>query len=159
MSETLADVSTVHLFGRVVTDVSLTVPAQDPQVLPHVGANSFLTNEAAVAGRRLARIYAFAYQGHYYDVSGSALFLVDGNGAAIGDPVTVERIGSAATGRTFANDVRVWAYDKSDLSMRLSVETGTLEQILLDPEISSDRLKLSFEGKSVRLRGSTGNGG
>jgi hypothetical protein len=43
--------------------------------------------------------------------------------------------------------------------MRLSVETGTLEQILLDPEISSDRLKLSFEGKSVRLRGSTGNGG
>jgi hypothetical protein len=87
------------------------------------------------------------------------LFLVDGNGAPIGDPVTVERIGSAATGRTFANDVRVWAYDKSDLSMRLSIETGTLEQILLDPEISSDRLKLSFEGKSVRLRGSTGNGG
>jgi hypothetical protein len=159
MSETLADVSTVHLFGRVVTDVRITVPAEDAQALPHVGANSFFTNEAAAAGRRLARIYAFAYQGHYYDVSGSALFLVHGDGAAIGDAVTVERIGSAATGRTFAADVRVWAYDKSDLSIRLSVETGTLEQILLDPEISSDRLKLSFEGKSVRLRGSTGNGG
>jgi hypothetical protein len=88
-------------------------------------------------------------------MSRSSLFLVHGEGAAIGDPLTVERIGSAATSRTFADDVRVWAYDKSDISLRLDAETGTFDQILLEAEVNKDRLKASFAGKTVRLRGSS----
>jgi hypothetical protein len=34
--------------------------------------------------------------------------------------------------------MRVWIYDKSDLSMRLDAETGTFEQILLTAEASTD---------------------
>jgi hypothetical protein len=34
--------------------------------------------------------------------------------------------------------MRVWVYDKGDLSMRLDAETGTFEQILLSAEVSAD---------------------
>jgi hypothetical protein len=34
--------------------------------------------------------------------------------------------------------MRVWIYDKADVSMRLDAETGTLEQILLATELSND---------------------
>ena len=149
MAENLLNVSSVLLFGRVVTDVQIVA---DPNALPHSGANKFLPNQIGAANRHLARIYSFAFEGTYYELSRASLFLVHGDGAAIGDPVTVERIGSAATGHTFADDIRVWTYDKSDISLRLDAETGSLEKILLDMEVSSEKLRTTFAGQHARLR-------
>jgi hypothetical protein len=59
---------------------------------------------------------------------------------------------------SFSDDMMVWAYDKSDLSIRLDAETGTFEQILLDIELSTDRLGMTFSGKTVRIRGPHGGG-
>lgn len=157
MSENLLNVSSVLLFGRTVTDVQIVNPPADPNALAHSGVNNFLPNQIGAAGRRLARIYAFAFEGTYYELSRASLFLVHGDGADIADPVTVETIGSAATGHTFADDVRVWAYDKSDISLRLDAETGTLEKILLDVEVSSEKLRTTFAGQHARLRPSRGD--
>ena len=35
-------------------------------------------------------------------------------------------------------DMKVWVYDKGDFSMRLDVETGTFEHILLDAELDEE---------------------
>jgi hypothetical protein len=165
MPESLVKASMIHLFGRVVEDLQInsargsgasskraakSVSSEQP------GAGHALSNQLAAEGSCLARIYAFAYEGGYYELAQSSLLLVHGDGVPIGDPLTVERIGSAAASRTFADDVRVWAYDKSDISLRLDVETGTLEQILLEAEIKGDRLRATFAGAKVRLRNPSG---
>jgi hypothetical protein len=161
MSESLAKASIIHLFGRVVEDIQINTArgsgasakrAAKSASLEQSGVGHSLLNQLAADGSCLARIYAFAYEGGYYELARSSLLLVHGDGAPIGDPLTIERIGSAATSRTFADDVRVWTYDKSDISLRLDVETGTLEKILLDAEANTDKIKATFAGMHVRLR-------
>jgi hypothetical protein len=118
----------------------------------------------------LARIYAFSYEGHYYDLAKPALFLVHGNGvpaetlAAAAPPAsrvavapdTTDQFGVAATAKSFTSDMQVWSYDKGDFSIRMDVETGFFEHILLEVELSSDRLRTYSSGAQARLRGSPG---
>jgi hypothetical protein len=40
--------------------------------------------------------------------------------------------GVAAADFQIADDIRVWPYDKADYTIRMDVETGMFEQILLD---------------------------
>ena len=190
MAETLLSPSGVLLYGRVVEDLEFklkkpsdTLPgagSDDPP--PRLGNNKFLQMQleayASTAGDarqpKIARIYAFSYEGHYYDLAKPALFLVHGpgvdaerhvpgvsagtKGRAARAPDKTDRSGVAATPRSFSEDMQVWAYDKGDFSIRMDVETGTFEQILLDVEMSTDRLGMTFSGKTVRLRGSLGGG-
>jgi len=160
MTEILAKASTVLLFGRVVEDVQINATrgsgssakrAAKSASLEHRGASHALADQIAAEGACLARIYAFAYEGDYFELARPTLYLVHG----IGDDVlgTIETTGITATPDTFASDVRVWAYDKSDLSVRLDVDTGTLEEILVDTEASSDRLRARFSGQNARISG------
>jgi hypothetical protein len=152
----------ILLFGRIVEDAQIGAArgssaaakrASRSGALGQQGASHALADQVGAEGSCLARIYAFSYEGAYYELTRASLFLVHGEGVPIGDPLTVERVGTAAACRTFADDIRVWSYDKSDMSLRLDVETGTFEQTLLEAEVDRDRLKASFAGKSVRLRG------
>jgi len=140
------------LFGRVMEDVGFTQKAS---------ARSSKNNpsqevlQGSRAGDRLARIYAFAYEGHYYDLASPAIFVVHGGGAK--PPNSVDQLGVAARSDKFADDIMVWEYDKTDMSVRLNIESGMLEQILLEPELDSNRLKLQFSGQRARLRGGDGD--
>ena len=175
MPETLESVSCVKLFGRVVTDLNIGAPpapspgppAPPPVQPPNLGTNLFLQGQLRAAGATIARIYGFSYEGHYYDLARPALFLVHGPGQVAerpGPPPNrgarapdeTDRTGIAYTPKSFSEDMRVWAYDKGDLSIRFDVETGSFEQILLHVELSTDRLGLAFSGKAVRLRGPLG---
>lgn len=207
MPETLLSPSGVLLYGRVVTDLTVNVPAapvqpntppvgqplpapaQPPDPEPHnppprLGDNNFLQRQLrAHAGNdhliaRIARIYGFSYEGHYYDLAKPALFLVHGDGVraerpgrdpAQGQqqppftrvargPDDADRTGVASTERAFSEEMLVWAYDKGDFSIRLDVETGTFEQILLEVELSADRIKIQYAGQKARLRGDRGPG-
>ena len=166
MSENLARASTILLFGRVVEDVQISAPrgsgssakrAAKSASLEQQGANHVLADQIGAEGSCLARIYAFSYEGAYHELARPTLYLVHGAGETISD--TVEASGSAASATKFASDVRVWAYDKADISVRLDVETGTLEQILLEAEIDPGRLKMQFAGQKARLRSNRNNGG
>ena len=98
-----------------------------------------------------ARIYGFSYEGAYYDLPRPVIFLVHGDGQlatqerpappaaaaahdrnpsrAPGDPSLT---GLAAAEFEFADEVRVWSYDKADYTIRMEVDTGMFEQVLLD---------------------------
>jgi hypothetical protein len=92
----------------------------------------------------LARIYGFSFEGTYYDLPRPALFLVHGEGFDFTDPKTPPKFRDAARAPAepstagvgtadfdFADDIRVWSYDKADYTIRMDVETGMFEDILL----------------------------
>lgn len=184
MAETLLSPSGILLYGRVLEDVTFqfvdphtrgrAAPADPP---PRLGGNKFLQAQLA-AGRdgepdpnlvaRLARVYGFSYEGHYYDLPKPAIFLVHGDGADPPDlrhdpegprpddarvsraPADVDRTGVALTDSSFSEDMRVWAYDKGDFSIRMDVETGPFEQILLEAVLRPDQLQSYYGGADLR---------
>jgi hypothetical protein len=175
VAERLLFPSRILLYGRVVVDLQIGAQAGIAEPVPLLGDNRFLQRQLDPPGAvpadapQIARIYGFSYEGHYYDLAKPALFLVHGPGVGA-DPVPaappppphrrvarppadVDHSGVGATAKSFPDDMMVWAYDKGDFSIRLDVETGTLEQILLDVELSSERLKMTFGGMHTRLRG------
>ncbi|QWW71698.1 hypothetical protein [Rhizobium sp. WYJ-E13] len=151
-NETLLGISSVYLFGRPLNDLLLRGSVYGPQIAPEVGKNNFLRSQLAAEGANLARIYAFSFEGAFVELGRPAIFVVHGAGADPDDPapndIGYERLSrspgsSARTGLgsqigALSKDMRVWTYDKGDFSMRLDVETGTFEQILLSTEASTD---------------------
>ena len=152
--ETLLSPTNVWLFGRKVADLKIdTAVSNDPFIAGNQSNNNFLASQLSDSGAlkpTFARIYGFAYAGTYYELETPALYLVHGDGqdaataaksgGAGGNsrfaraPDNPSRTGLAAMDFHFADDLKVWAYDKGDFSIRLDVSTGPLDQILLDME-------------------------
>jgi uncharacterized protein YjbI with pentapeptide repeats len=139
MAETLLTPSSIKLFGRVMGSLKL---VNDTTAGP--SHNNFLQEQLAAKDARLARIYSFSYEGAYYPLPRPSIFLVHGEGKAVGNwtqPSTVDQ--SGVTGRDWdfsgpldpakpaVSDIFYWEYEKGDFSLRLDTEAGPLEQILL----------------------------
>ena len=125
MADTLVSQTGIWMFGRVVTGVTLTaadLPANGGPVLA----------EMRKPGAGFARIYAISFEGKFYNLPKTAIFLVHGPG----DPAA-DTTGLAATEIKFENGVRVWQYEKDAISLRADIITGTLEEILLDATLSA----------------------
>ena len=165
MAETLLSLSEVLLYGRIMDDIHFKyqAPPSDvanddycnsppPRPGKKYGGNSLLQDQFAVsedtpASPCFARIYGFSYEGGYYDLDAPIIMLVHGQGvsaeSAAGDPRasrapdTPDKSGAAAQSHSFADDIKVWSYDKADHSVRLDSLTGSIEDILLDIEIGS----------------------
>lgn len=154
--ETLLGVSSVYLFGRELEDIELVTRYNNDFGGPALGANNYLRAQLMAEDARLARIFAFAFEGAFFELAKPAIFLVHGAGMRPDEPAPKNEAGKVAYGRlsrspgsssvsglarqtgAFAKDLRVWIYDKGDFSMRLDVETGTFDQILLDAELDED---------------------
>ena len=152
--ETLLSPSNVWLFGRKVADLTIdTAVSHDPFIAGNQSNNNFLSNQLGEVGGEkpvFARIYGFAYAGVYYELETPALYLVHGDGQEAATPAKSggaggnarfarapnepSRTGIAAADFQFADDLKVWAFDKGDFSIRMDVSSGPLEQILLDME-------------------------
>ncbi|HUN45842.1 MAG TPA: hypothetical protein VMU85_04955 [Stellaceae bacterium] len=142
--------------------------ASDFDYSTQLGANQFLKQQLLADGARLARIYGFSFEGHYYDLPKPALFLVHKQGDALEHGefgrTTLEAAGVMAREWEFsdststAHNVRKWSYDKGDFSIRLDTESGPFEQILLatmrgaSPLASGSDLRTS--GSDLRMSGS-----
>ncbi len=183
--ETLLSPSGIWLFGREVEDLEVKKSDHDPFPKGRISGNDFLRDQLDKDAddkkkrARFARIYGFSYEGHYYDLPWSALFLVHGPGVEAETgmgrysirPDDPSRTGLGVADFTFAENLKAWSYDKADLSMRLDVESGTFEQILLDlvlgggggPSVSGVRARgPSVSGvrvKGVRVAGVRARGG
>jgi hypothetical protein len=139
--ETLLAASEVKLYGREISDLS--VKAGGATVL---GANAFLKQQLTASNPKFARIYAFSFEGQYYVLPKPAIFLVHGNGAdASGDP------GVAAKGWDFLSGIKAWSYDKADFSIRLDIETGPLDKILLEDAVKPDPSSAQYGSSKVHL--------
>ena len=189
MSERLLNLSTVLLYGRTLMDVQIrytppqiaTPPDDWEGAPPRFSGNNFLDQQLGFGAgdeqRRayVARIYGFSFEGHYYDLPRPTLFVVHGPGTLAEGPVpsgssqeqrysrapgTVDRTGLGSQSGSFASDMYVWSYDKADFSIRLDASTGTLEQILLETELSGDRLKTQIGAAAMmRMMRARGTGG
>lgn len=172
MAETLLTGSTVLLYGRKLVDLTINTGEVDPikeqpalrddqKPPPRGGDNKFLQKqlETLPAPPNIARIYGFAFEGHYYDLAKPALFIVHGEGKdaepsandkrAARAPGVLDRTGVAGTAAQSSEGITVWAYDKSDLSLRLDTMTGTFEQILLEAEVEAEAGEVHFSGGRV----------
>lgn len=105
-----------------------------------LGKNNFLA--AQREGGIFARVYGFSFEGIYYDLPRPTLFLVHGPGELVTDPQPNRNAARAPTNPSltglgaadfqFSDELYVWSYDKSDFTIRMDVETGMFEQVLLD---------------------------
>ncbi len=180
MPETLLSASNVLLFGRVVTDLEVvqTTGGRRSGQISHdpfnkvrqreSDGNRFLETAVDKNSARFARIYGVSYEGQFFDLSVPMLFLVHGDGddaervvnfskSGGGDerqsraPDEPSRSGLGAQDFSFADDLKVWSYDKSDFTVRLDVDSGTFEQVLLDIIFGTDVAGMpGVSGASVR---------
>ena len=164
MGESLLSFSEVLLFGREIDDITVKKNTDLPagKKRPQRG-NNFLHDR--LKDPKLARIYGFSFEGTYYELPSPTLFLVEGDGVLVSEvtktgagaatnpsnpsraPRAPEFGGLASSEFQFADDIRVWSYDKSDYTIRMDVASGMLEQVLLEPTFSD--IDASVSGAKV----------
>jgi hypothetical protein len=141
MDETLLAASEIKLFGRVVCGLKADLSGHSS-----LGDNLFVKKQLMAPDARFARIYAFSYEGQYYVLPKPAIFLVHGDG------VPAKNVpGVAAKVWEFLGDILAWPYDKGDFSVRLDIETGPLDTILLEEALKSDHSSPQYGSSKVHL--------
>jgi hypothetical protein len=71
-------------------------------------------------------------------------------------PNSVDISGQAVKCCEFSSDLQVWEYDRGDFSLRLDIDSGPLERILIDAEQGADDTMPYFRGQHTRMRGPGG---
>jgi hypothetical protein len=162
MPETLLSPSNILLYGRVVEDLDIVTPAaahggarHSPFVGDRTGGNLDLETQLIDTDALFARIYGFSFEGAYYDLPRPALFLVHGPGELVTTAPSPRRAiegpkppppdpqqarapgepsltGVAAADFQFVDGLMVWSYDKADHTIRMDVEAGEFEDVLLN---------------------------
>jgi hypothetical protein len=118
------------------TDFGGAVGPPAPQGVLSQQLAAALANQAG-GNAAFARIYGFSFEGHYYDLPRPVIMLVTGPGfpvaAGAGSPPPPPILDSDEAARIweFSANLLQWNYDKKDMSIRLDLDSGTLEDILL----------------------------
>lgn len=169
MPESLLSFSNILLFGEKVEDLEVVnpnpIPPKDPnRERKRQGANRQLAAQLICQDACYAKIYGFSYEGRYYDLARPTLFLVHGDGedvsiahGAAPNPSRAPRhpplSGVSAADFDFADDIKVWSYDKGDYTIRMDLDTGRFEQLLLEAEMDEEELSSFYSGQRARVGG------
>ena len=144
--DTLMGQSRVLIYGREMKGIKISVK----DLSDGIGFNKLLRNQfgdkdtSEDAKPRFAAVYGFEFEGHYYDLSAPTVLLVHGEGT------TPEEAGAVVESNPkLAGKVKVWSYDKADFSMRLDIDSGPLESILLEQALDEEGLAGEMSGKRV----------
>ena len=128
--------------------------------MPRTGGDRELEHQLTAENAAIARIYSFSFEGTYYDLPRPALFLVHGpgllvtndspkDGGGAGDPEQfhcARRTFLDRRGRSRFSIRRRhqgWSYDKADHTIRMDVEAGEFESVLLSPFFGDGGLAVS----------------
>ncbi len=163
--DTLVDDSNIRLFGRPMWDIKLAdidkrrsaylgpePPEGDEPTYPYpsyLSSNRFLVNQLLHEKAQLAKIFAFAYQNEIYELAKPAIFLVHGPGIPVegpfvtGDrevflrkvPAFTSRSGVVGQRGSFSHEILVWMYHRADFTLRLDIESGSFDNLLLAMEM------------------------
>ncbi len=162
MTESLLSASNITLFGRVVEDLSVggtKTPPEAPKGIVSELQEALDNRVGAKASpdkAKFARVYGFSYGGVYHEILRPMLFLVHGDGVA---SKSVKQPGPDTEDSPFYGDLRAWAYDHSEYTIRLDVDSGRFEQVLL--ELIGDEALIQASRHSVsgsRVSGSRVSG-
>jgi hypothetical protein len=169
-AESILSPDLIKLIGRPITELQLAIGTPPPTNVHALGANQSLRAQLNAPNAGFARIYGFSFEGHYYDLPKPVIMLVHGPGEPITTPPpvvvpppgpglpgpTVDQAGEAARVWEFSADLVYWEYEKCDLSMRFDVETGPLEQILLEAALTG--VGGSYAGANAQIAGANVRG-
>lgn len=142
--EPLLAASGVRLFGVEVKGLTIDLAAAADGIgglLPH-------RLNTSAAKPKLVRVYGFSYEGQYYDLGRPAIYLVYGEGQAV--DASIAATGLATEPPEFSANLLSWQFDQSDFSLRLEVDVGPIERILLETEIGPDQQRAPYAGQNVR---------
>lgn len=113
----------------------------------------------------IARIYGFSYEGYYYELPRPVMFLVHGDGLPASEargrtnraraPGEPSRTGLGEADFQFSDDILVWSYDKADYTIRMDVETGMFEDVLLAAMLGGSG---GFDSAGMNARGMNARG-
>ncbi len=143
--ETLLAPSMIRLFGRPY--IGLTIDYKELKPLASLADGktrspfaNLLTDKLQVeTAPKLARIYGFSYEGHYYKLARPTVFLVHGPGEDVlpaqDAGLDLSTLGVEFKDETFVKGVRMWGYDKSDMTLRVDIASGALDELLLESEL------------------------
>ncbi len=165
MPETLLSPSNVLLFGLVVKDLNIDHTggaSHDPAKGGRKGVEHELSKQLKDPHAKFARIYGFSYEGFYYDLPRPVLFLVHGDGDDVspdigaGPPNVARSVPDAEVGGVGAGDFQVadhikfWSYDKADYTIRMDVDNGMFQEVLLDAMLGSGADGMDARGMNAR---------
>ncbi|MDS9469915.1 hypothetical protein RGQ15_20410 [Paracoccus sp. MBLB3053] len=155
MPETLLSHSEILLFGRVVEDLHIKA-TEEPEAAKSSGQPGAVEGQLAAEQPNFARVYGFGFEGLYHVLPVPALFLVHGPGVSAETAASGLRPSAGATtegsvgGVLLPDDLMVWTYDKADYSIRMDVQSGMFEQLLLGKGPSGPEARgMSVGGMSV----------
>jgi hypothetical protein len=177
--ETLLSQTTIWLFGRPLVDLTINKTAykniprdettgEKRNTPPRRSQNEFLFAQLNAELATLARIYGFSYEAFYYDLARPTIFLVHGPGIdpeGLPNPLAPNqavlsrmpsdtgRTGVAAMMGSFTGEIKAWAYDRADFTIRLDMEGGSFDTLLLAAELGETDLT-SRAGSVARSAGS-----
>lgn len=110
MSETLSTHTEIVLFGKVVDDLAI------------------LKDGSPDTDRKFIRVYGFSFNGIYSEMASPTLFEVKGEGEDAEDMKVAGPKGSKA----FIKDLEAWTVKRSDNAMRLDIDSGTFDEVLIE---------------------------
>lgn len=139
-AEGLLAAAAVRLYGRpfdglVVGELGITPGANNP----------LATSLGAASVKQLARIYAFGYQGDVKRLAQPVIVLLTSDGAPV-----------APIDGMADDNLMVWTVDRLDMVVRIDVQTGTLDDMVLG-DASVDVLRSDTVGRDGNLVGRDGN--
>jgi hypothetical protein len=136
----------------------------EPRRLRRPSPNHLVVDQLRSPDALIARIYAFSFQNEFFELVKPALFVVNGEGETpirsdddLQDDDMIDRRGDerkqrdygfpigltglAQMGGNLATELRVWAYDRDDFSVRLDIMTGSFDRILIEHEFAEEGLQ------------------
>jgi hypothetical protein len=187
LNRTIFAPSAVRLFGRVLMGttgpqpggrrgagaaaaapgpggVSVAAPGNIATALPDYARRSLLFQSLDVGNLNIAHIFAYSYEGSYKPLHVPATFLVEGVGTSVFHPPGVidpAQLGLAQLDGTitFATDLVFWIYDRADLIIRLDLNSGTLQTLVIDAETGGGRgRRIDLVGQDGSFSGRLGQG-
>ena len=147
MAENLFSPGLIRLYGREFTGLKLGDNISESKHPVSAAAPLIDALTKTASEPRLARIYALSFEGRFYILRQPSVFLVHGPGEPVPPeappPSKTEFSGVAARDWDFEGDVRVWKYDRLDYTLRCDIDTGPLEDLLVNTATLGSRSELT----------------
>ncbi len=122
------------IFNEVQPNFAVSKTGRNQQLVTQLTAGDGMTPV-------FARIYGFSYDGLYHELTRPTNFLVHNDGVPISSsdfgsvlsrsPRDPEQTGIGAADFQIAGRIRVWTYDKADFTVRMDLDGGMFEEVLL----------------------------
>ena len=133
--------SRILIYGRATAGISL--DAKPAAASGDASGDAQIPNSAG-ADRKLVTVFGFEFEGHYYDLPKPVILQVHGDSSKPKDSDAIVESDPKLVG-----DIEVWSCDKDDLSVRLDVSSGSLEDILLEKAVSDSGVAAQTSAKRV----------